>query len=197
MKKRIVLLVMLIIIISCGLAVYKSKNQETPDLKIVEYLADNAYDIRDLDQLEELSDIIVKATVLPGSENIPHINGVRKGRTYTDIKIQTVYKGNVSKGDIINITEQYYYENNGDELNIFNGYLPSDVGSEYLFFLGISNDKSDEQHYLIGAERGRYSQKPIYGVKNRTFSTDHYTFLEDTEVYRHLRKEVLDKYYRD
>lgn len=197
MKKRFVLIVVLIIIISCGVAAYKIRNQKTPDLEIVEYVACDAYDIRNLEQLEELSDIIVKATVLPGSENVPHIEGVRMGRTYTDVKVQTVYKGDVSTGDIINITELYYYENDGAELASFNGYLPSNIGSEYVLFLGNSEDESNNRHYLIGAERGRYSQEAIYGVKNRTFSTDHYTFLEDTEVYRHLRKEVLDKYYRD
>jgi hypothetical protein len=197
MRKKIALSLTSVVIILCGLMVYKNSNQEIVDLEIVEYWADNAYDIRNLEQLEELSDIIVKATVLPGSENVPHIEGVRMGRTYTDVKVQTVYKGDVSTGDIINITELYYYENDGAELASFNGYLPSNIGSEYVFFLGNSEDESNNRHYLIGAERGRYSQEPIYGVKNRTFSTDHYTFLEDTEVYRHLRKEVLDKYYRD
>jgi len=46
-----------------ALVVRNDSTENSAEIKLVRYISDNEYDIRDLDTLEELSDIIIKGIV--------------------------------------------------------------------------------------------------------------------------------------
>lgn len=176
-------------------AIRINNSADSGNVELVRYTADNMYDIRDLDTLEDLSEVIIKGVVRE-TENKPTTETFM-GRTYSQVEITEVYAGDVTAGDTIKVTESYYYdtENGVEQLYVFNDYLPCIKDEEYIFFLRYSTDDTDEEYYITGIERGRFSPDPITQIDGRSISPSTHVLLEDTTAYGSLRQEVLDKYY--
>lgn len=89
--------------------------------------------------LQNVSDIVVKATVIPGKENklITADDGtVVFGYTITQLNVTEVFKGNINEDYPINITEEYYtLSGNGNEVYTQGNYMPAQESGEYIFFL--------------------------------------------------------------
>ena len=113
--------------------------------------------------LQNVSDIVVKATVIPGKENklITADDGtVVFGSTITQLNVTEVFKGNINEDYPINITEEYYtLSGNGNEVYTQGNYMPAQESGEYIFFLKAYDSTSPYagMYFPVDLEYGKYS----------------------------------------
>lgn len=113
--------------------------------------------------LQNVSDIVVKATVIPGKENklITADDGtVVFGYTITQLNVTEVFKGNINEDYPINITEEYYtLSGNGNEVYTQGNYMPAQESGEYIFFLKAYDSTSpySGMYFPVDLEYGKYS----------------------------------------
>ena len=113
--------------------------------------------------LQNVSDIVVKATVIPGKENklITADDGtVVFGYTITQLNVTEVFKGNINEDYPINITEEYYtLSGNGNEVYTQGNYMPAQESGEYIFFLKAYDSTSPYagMYFPVELEYGKYS----------------------------------------
>lgn len=113
--------------------------------------------------LQNVSDIVVKATVIPGKENklITADDGtVVFGYTITQLNVTEVFKGNINEDYPINITEEYYIlSGNGNEVYTQGNYMPAQESGEYIFFLKAYDSTSPYagMYFPVDLEYGKYS----------------------------------------
>lgn len=113
--------------------------------------------------LQNVSDIVVKATVIPGKENklITADDGtVVFGYTITQLNVTEVFKGNINEDYPINITEEYYtLSGNGNEVYTQGNYMPAQESGEYIFFLKAYDSISPYagMYFPVDLEYGKYS----------------------------------------
>jgi len=117
------------------------------------------------EELEANSDLIVSAKILPDKENVLVKNSDGKfllfGYTETKLEITEVFHGNVSAGDEIMITEEYFTTlSQTGTVNIWTegNYVPAKENHEYLFFLKAYGDaeRYAGMYYPIDLEYGKY-----------------------------------------
>lgn len=113
--------------------------------------------------LQNVSDIVVKATVIPGKENklITADDGtVVFGYTITQLNVTEVFKGNINEDYPINITEEYYtLSGTGNEVYTQGNYMPAQESGEYIFFLKAYDSTSPYagMYFPVDLEYGKYS----------------------------------------
>lgn len=113
--------------------------------------------------LQNVSDIVVKATVIPGKENklITADDGtVVFGYTITQLNVTEVFKGNINEDYPINITEEYFtLSGNGNEVYTQGNYMPAQESGEYIFFLKAYDSTSPYagMYFPVDLEYGKYS----------------------------------------
>ncbi len=113
--------------------------------------------------LQNVSDIVVKATVIPGKENklITADDGtVVFGYTITQLNVTEVFKGNINEDYPINITDEYYtLSGNGNEVYTQGNYMPAQESGEYIFFLKAYDSTSPYagMYFPVDLEYGKYS----------------------------------------
>lgn len=113
--------------------------------------------------LQNVSDIVVKATVIPGKENklITADDGtVVFGYTITQLNVTEVFKGNINEDYPINITEEYYtLSGNGNEVYTQGNYMPAQESGEYIFFLKAYDSTSPYagMYFPVDLVYGKYS----------------------------------------
>lgn len=113
--------------------------------------------------LQNVSDIVVKATVIPGKENklITADDGtVVFGYTITQLNVTEVFKGNINEDYPININEEYYtLSGNGNEVYTQGNYMPAQESGEYIFFLKAYDSTSPYagMYFPVDLEYGKYS----------------------------------------
>ena len=113
--------------------------------------------------LQNVSDIVVKATVIPGKENklITADDGtVVFGYTITQLNVTEVFKGDINEDYPINITEEYYtLSGNGNEVYTQGNYMPAQESGEYIFFLKAYDSTSPYagMYFPVDLEYGKYS----------------------------------------
>lgn len=113
--------------------------------------------------LQNVSDIVVKATVIPGKENklITADDGtVVFGYTITQLNVTEVFKGNINEDYPINITEECYtLSGKGNEVYTQGNYMPAQESGEYIFFLKAYDSTSPYagMYFPVDLEYGKYS----------------------------------------
>ena len=113
--------------------------------------------------LQNVSDIVVKATVIPGKENklITADDGTDFfGYTITQLNVTEEFKGNINEDYPINITEEYYtLSGNGNEVYTQGNYMPAQESGEYIFFLKAYDSTSPYagMYFPVDLEYGKYS----------------------------------------
>ena len=159
-----------------------------------------------LEDLETYSDYIVKGIVVDGSESIPiYAEGsddlLMSFTTVTPLQITQTYKGDFKEGECIDICEKYMKIDSGNNTGILHcgNYMPSTVGEEYIFFLrDCPEDTVWEGKYSVSYfERSRYPVLPqSYGTMSIDKMSNEELDLddEDATIYKHLLKEVMEKY---
>lgn len=169
MKKRVCILVGIGIgLLLCGYFVIHTLGAITKDewdnLEVVKMQADRMQ-YQNLNEIETNSTIIVEAEVVDtiGQEfSTYHVSEFEKdvpgsGFTKRKLKIQEVYKGDVSKGDTIVLMQDYYVwtdENDEKKLISMTELKPLTNGNKYLLFLTWS--KNYEAYYETGDFQGVY-----------------------------------------
>ena len=174
-------------------------------VKVVEVEGEMWYDPQTVEELKDLSDYIVKGTLLDDARQKLYSTApgvVTFGVTVSSFEVSKVYKGDLKAGDVIPIAERYYtVEEDGETVRYELGYAPSVPNEEYIFFL-IQDDADHE--FLAGLytpvvkETGRY---PVINKKARKLSEIEAMTAEDLNIiftklstYKNLYKEVIDLY---
>ena len=175
------------------------------DVKVAEVSGDMLYNPQTVEELDDLSDCIVRGTLLDDARQklystTPGV--VTFGVTVSSFEVSKVYKGDLKAGDVIPIAERYYtVEEDGEAVRYEHGYAPSTPNKEYIFFL----IKDPEDHEFLGGfyspmvkETGRY---PVIDKKGRKLSEIETMTAEDLNIiytklstYKNLYKEVIELY---
>ena len=151
--------------------------------------------------LQNVSDIVVKATVIPGKENklITADDGtVVFGYTITQLNVTEVFKGNINEDYPINITEEYYtLSGNGNEVYTQGNYMPAQESGEYIFFLKAYDSTSPYagMYFPVDLEYGKYS---VYLAETFTTpanaSAAEYEVIALDEKYVEFATRVIEDY---
>lgn len=178
-------------------------------------LASTVHEPITLRATEELSDTIVKGTFLGVTKQAELWDNkwgfLRYAVTWSKIRVDEVYSGDVQVGDILNLVEPYFIEEVDGQtmLTHFENYYPSEDGKTYIWLLTKSlgsehdpgfNYEPDETYYsLAWCERGRYpvlndnarSASNISAMSSRDLDLSP---NGDTTVYKKIYGEVIDQY---
>lgn len=139
---------------------------------------------RDLDQIENISDLIVTGTFTGdsrsefelGYDKVMGMNFLSDITSYNTIKISKVFKGDVNIGDEIEISRM----------------SPMIKGDNWLFFLAKSNRDNSAHYCHMGDYQGRYpipgteNTPPPYALDNGIYAPE--DFRDD------IYSEILEKY---
>ena len=132
MKKKTLILIFCCIICFVPNMVFADQFSDK-EIKKVQMWADYVSEMRSEKDLKERAEYIVKATILPQSENI--YLGKIDGCTKTKIQINEVYKGDIKLNEVITLMEPYfsYYDEEDDVIYEFHSelYNKSEVVNEY------------------------------------------------------------------
>ena len=151
-----------------------------------------------LDEVENHSDTIVKATVLGEHENFEKYPG-GLGYTKTKVEVSDVYKGHLNKNDIITIRESFFDRINketGEKYRVsYNLYEPCTEGKEYIFFL---NKDDKDIYHIVNLIYGKY---PLIELDERNVSGVNDLTNEELNLgegkfttYKNIFIEVMKKY---
>lgn len=181
----------------------EAKDVENKDLKVMNVPVEFVHWIDNLESLEDHSDVIIRAEVLPEREEIILTENIY-GFTKTKLKVTKVYSGNVKVNDIVTVCEEYFECTNNITGEIYLGaldfYTPAIIGEEYIFFLYDNHmvDTVRENMYeMTNIAKGRYSitkndiifnkasEMPSRGLKLRE---------QNVSTYTSIYNEVIKKY---
>ena len=195
MKKKTVL-ISIVLMCLIGLTTYYSTRTS-----IYVSNADRGILAKDFNQLVSVSDLIIKTTVLPNKETLLDTSEdgtVKFGYTVSNLKVDEVFYGEISKGDIVTITEEYFKI----RTKIFTqgNYIPAKENKEYIFFLKKYQDSTryEGMYYPIDLERGKYSLNSnilsnIESIEELT-NTQLEIGTRPDEDYKEWYKKVIQKY---
>ena len=198
----------------------KAKTDKIPDYySMVESqaMASTVNNPLTLNEVESLSDTIVKATFLGvvKQEGLLNSFGEYSLRfTHSQIKVNEVYQGNVQPGDILELFEPYYIKEVDGKtyLTHHENYYPCEPGKSYIMFLletsGIEHDSRygflpDQKYYAFSwCERSRF---PVIDTNARSETDISALSNEDLDLspnasiglYKKLYQEAIDKYMKE
>ncbi|WP_044022216.1 hypothetical protein [Bacillus sp. SG-1] len=149
-----------------------------------------------LEELENNSDLIVKGKLYgePTIQNIyqngVHIDSVGK----TEIKINDIFKGQVSEGTIIIVYEPGFVRDN--ILETMEGYVPMNKRGNYLLFL---QENPKGEYVVMGVNQGKYDLSIT--KKATTYTSISKEKLEKVDYvgespnrFNKMKNEVFEKY---
>jgi len=166
-----------------------ANKKETKDTPKVRISISDYVPIHSIDDIENIAGYVIKAKVLEGKENTS-FEEYSGGYTKINLEVTDVYKGDLNIGDIIPLMERYYIEDDGTELRR-DGYSASEVGKEYLFFVG----KYDDGLYdTVCTVLGRYSLENTQVLNGEVDTIETNIVEEYKPLYYQLKEEVINKY---
>ncbi|MBC1567987.1 hypothetical protein HCJ20_03555 [Listeria sp. FSL L7-1425] len=191
MKKTLIpILLLTIILASCS-----SPNEKvTKDTKISKTITIRAdYNIpKNMEELANNSNYIVKVKLLQNKEI------GKDGNTISKVEILTSYKGDLEKGDKIDISEPWYLSS-GKYVAVEN-YIALEKEKTYTMFLG---EKDKDTHPITSMGYGKFSetQKEAQSVLadfNTLGEVQKYDFIsenpDDVEDYQAIKQQISAKY---
>jgi len=174
------------------------KHLHTQEMRV-----DGKLKLYSLQELEEKSTLIVKASLLNklstdisfDSDKVPY-----DYKTYSNLIVEKVYqdKGKlIQKGDRLKVLEWYAeWRDFAGSYRIISGeeYVPLKSNQDYILFL--YNEPGKDYYEIIGLHQGKYSfDKSV--SENGTLSTNNLSLLEINEYdknYIDKYKQVFNKY---
>ena len=158
---------------------------------------------RNVEELEDVSELIVIATVLPEKENVLVRNEGEQysepsfGYTKMSLKVAEVIKGDVSQGNIIEAYEECWRYRK--TIYTQENYRPTKVNEKYLFFL--SKDGYRDLYFPVELQFGKYPLKDniLTNIKNiRNISSEELEIGDEPDSlgrsYRQWFKKVYERY---
>ncbi|MDO5690842.1 MAG: hypothetical protein Q4G61_11385 [Tissierellia bacterium] len=151
--------------------------------------------------LEENTEVIAIVTPTATMTNEFVMNKAEKvvevGATLTEVKVDKVYKGEISEK--ITIKESYYLNTEEEELAIYDGYIPMREGEKYLVFMSMQPENThpalEGSYYIVGTTVGAIPITTEGRAKNATFYKD--TFGRDDYgrgLLFEIQTEAIEKY---
>jgi hypothetical protein len=196
MKKKLVAVVSVSAVLIAAFLIFMYKHISYNTIP-----ADRILLASDFTELEVVSDLIIRAEVMPEKENIVvrahnDENIILHGYTITQLKVLGVLSGsdNIEK---LSITEEYYTTSDILGHNIWSqgNYLPAKVGEEYIFYLKKYPDNSSfaGMYFPVDLENGKY--KIMNSTDNPGTATDYELKNNSTlSKYQKLYEQVQKKY---
>ncbi len=164
----------------------KTETKDTPKVRIS---ISDYVPIHNIEDIENIAGYVIKAKALEGKENTS-FGEYGGGYTKINLEVTDVYKGDLNIGDVIPLMERYYIEDDGTELRR-DGYSASEVGKEYLFFVG----KYDDGLYdTVCTVLGRYSLEDTQALNGEVDTIETNIVEEYKPLYYQLKEEVINKY---
>lgn len=195
----------------------KSKSDEIPDYYSMidsPTMASTMNNPLTLNEVESLSNTIVKATFLGVVKQEGFLNSfgeMSRRLTHSQIRVDEVYQGNVSPGDILEIFEPYYIDEADGEkyLEHHENYYPCETGRTYIMLLVEKPGTKVNPKYGLPTEKNYYafslcerSRFPVIDTNARSETDISAMSNEDldlspnasTGLYKKLYQEAIDKY---
>ncbi|MED4581904.1 hypothetical protein P9578_03825 [Brevibacillus choshinensis] len=171
---------------------------ETDALEKEVYIRDASYaTFPDIKALENAADVI--AEVKFSGKRETKVWEFEEGDTYTNsitnVEVKKVHKGEVSKGDEIEVYEPAYINENG--FYSIEGYNLMDKKGKYLLYL---RTKKDGNYSVLGLYQGKYDLNETSTLKElkkfRSYEDvqDREYLGDEVEHFNQLKKENLKKY---
>ncbi len=166
-----------------------------------------AFPIDDLATLEKTAEVIVRGHLLDDANELSNEgkNLITTTATISTLKITHVYKGDFKVGNKLKLAEGYHIgERDGKKvvLSEHENYGPTTVGDEYIWFLGMYDNKDSIWHGLylpaMGI-KGRYKvvewneESYVAKFSNKELNLGN----ELAGGYRSIFVEVAEKYMRE
>lgn len=177
--------------------------QAKKDISEYKVLSNNWADYRvyaDTNELEHSSPIIVRGE-FTGKRSIKEwkdseTNEVVQKASESEMKINKIYKGNITSGATIKIYEPARFENS--QFYSIEGYNVVQKNKEYVLFLRPSTEK--DTYIIVGMYQGKYDMSNQKEAKEKRtiqkykeIEQDEY-FGDETERFNKLKNEVIQKY---
>lgn len=213
MRKSILLLMVCLLVFVLGACSEEAKPnksvsfQEYNDYAITYSGNDTAYgfEYEDIDKIDQFSDDIVTAEVVELGKKIDYDFGDGDIASYTRTKVKIVetHKGELKEGDIIDVAEPSYFDEETKEYYLFDGYNIMQEGTQYLLFLKeyTKEDGYQDSGYMTtGVHLGKYD---LGKNKAQEVTSELTTFQEisdseyighDIDKFNQFKKEALEKY---
>ena len=199
MKKRVFVIGIAITVFLAGLFVFDQVYMRT-----ISIMGDRVVLASNFDELEQQSDLIIFAEVLPDKENKldkDQDGFTIFGYTITQLKVVEVLAGNAQPGDVIQITEEYYIKDDGlgKTLTTQENYQPAKENHTYIFYLKKYGDTTwyAGMFFPIDLAYGKYL------INHDTVNTENLDNLTNKQLemeqrngtrYKEWMKETLKKY---
>ena len=164
---------------------------------------DSLYIPEDFKAIENITDVIIRAEVLPNRENIELTRNMY-GFTRTKVEVTEVYRGDLEVGDIVDIIEEYFYYTDSYTGNIrlraLDLYEPAIIGNEYIFFLyfkGEPGTPREDAYQIVNITDGKFPiSKDLLKVQNGDKFSHQALNIGEGDISRYLKiyNEVIKKY---
>ena len=153
-----------------------------------------------LQELEEISPIIVKGKFTGEREHDKDPNVIGPS-TISQFKVDKVYKGKIYE-NTISVLEPFEIIDN--DFNNIEGYIPMNENSEYVLFLRENKTKEGRQYTIKSISFGKYNtsknikinpQKSKINYLEEAIINDFITESQEIcDTYNEIKSNVLDKY---
>lgn len=144
-----------------------------------------------VEDLEERADLIVMVTVIgSGREEVMDDSSTFFANTFTPVRVEKAYKGDVNPGDVIEVAEFIYSRRTptGLEIVTVRPYKPLERKKSYLLFLTKTTTKGWWR--LTGESQGKYVWPMPSAITPRNLE-----IMEIDDDFRQLYQQVFDKYH--
>ncbi len=192
MLKKIIISLSTALLLIIGFFAYKHIHPQIirPEADFYEY---------PLDEIEKLSTLIIEVEYNKHESSVVKLDKKDKfpleTKTFSEVKVKKVYKGDVNEGDLVSIIEYYAkwndlfgsYENRPNEF-----YEPLSKGKTYVLFLYHGPTQPDNVYEIIGNFQGKYvvpKDKTVQRMSPTDMEINGYN-----QKYEQLYQQVYEKY---
>ena len=157
----------------------------------------------DLTELEDFAPIILKGVLSDDAQHRTIQSVEPRTLTVSTFTITDVYKGELKKGDVIEVSEFYHVETEGGKQILYqmDGYMPIAPGLEFVVFLEkypiLPMDGWENTYTPCCHQLGRYivpSANTVSADNIDSMTIQELYLSEESSLYRELFEEVAQKY---
>ncbi|MBD5103545.1 MAG: hypothetical protein HDT47_01625 [Ruminococcaceae bacterium] len=171
---------------------------EFSDLNFVQWGEGNYLQFFDLESLESYSEIAVVGTFIEDSTqeikykymDVFDKEVVFSVKSFNEIEITKVLKGNVDVGDTLKICQEYAVVD--DKFVTESALTPMMNGDTWIFFLEPSDN--GEYYFCVGYSEGRYPVKDSVYKRIALTENENLGVFDEKDFKEEIYNEILEKY---
>lgn len=187
--------IILVLFTSCSVS---EDTEEFSDLNLVQWGEGNRLNFFDLESLESHSEIAVIGTFTEDStQKLTYQYEEYFGKeilafvkSFNNIEVTKVLKGNVNEGDILKIGQNYAVVD--DRLITDSALTPMMKGDTWIFFLVPSDN--GEYYFCTGDSDGRYPVKDYTYTRIALTENENLGVFDEKDFKEEIYNEILEKY---